>query len=75
MHERTRWAPGPSSASGHSRAPGGRCRRTTEGLLEAADELAAESDEPVEQVRAELEEMSAAIDAMIRRVFVVATAV
>ena len=47
---------------------------TTAGLLENADELADESAEPVEKVRAELIEMQTTFDAMRRRVLVVAEA-
>jgi SAM-dependent methyltransferase len=47
---------------------------TTAGLLENADELADESAEPVERVRAELIEMQTTFDAMRRRVLVVAEA-
>ena len=41
-------------------------------LMEAVEELAAESDEPVEEVRDGLAEMAATVDAMLRRVLVVA---
>ena len=45
-----------------------------QGLLDAAPELAAESGEPVEDVRAGIAEMNATTDAMIRRFFLVAEA-
>ena len=45
-----------------------------EGLLEAVGELAAESGESVEQVRADVLEMNATLDCMIRRIFLVAEA-
>ena len=45
-----------------------------QGLLEAVAELAAESGETVEQVRAEVLEMNATLDCMIRRIFLVAEA-
>jgi hypothetical protein len=41
-------------------------------LVEAAEDLAEERDLPVEQVRAEISEMAATIDAMTRRVLMVA---
>ena len=44
------------------------------GLLENVDELAAESGDDVTQTRSQLEEMQATIDAMTRRVLVVAQA-
>lgn len=49
-----------------------RQRRTTDGLLAHAEELAVESGETVEEFRAGVEEMAATIDCMIRRVLVVA---
>jgi cyclopropane fatty-acyl-phospholipid synthase-like methyltransferase len=52
-----------------------RQRRTTDLLLEACDELAAESGETEAEVRAELEEMAATLPTISRRVFVAATAV
>jgi SAM-dependent methyltransferase len=51
-----------------------RLRGTGEGLLEAVEELAAESGEDVEQLRAELVEENATIEAMTRRVLLVAEA-
>jgi SAM-dependent methyltransferase len=51
-----------------------RIEATTSGLIENAAELAAESGQPVEEVRADLAEMQTTIDAMSRRVFVVAQA-
>jgi ubiquinone/menaquinone biosynthesis C-methylase UbiE len=47
---------------------------TTAGLMDSVDQLAAESGRPTEQVRAELVEMNDTIEAMSRRVFVVARA-
>lgn len=47
---------------------------TTAGLLDSAEELAAESGQPTEEVRAQLAEMKETIEAMTRRVFVVAQA-
>lgn len=47
---------------------------TTAGLLDAVDQLAAESGQTPETVRAELVEMQDTIEAMTRRVFVVAQA-
>ena len=41
-------------------------------LMAAADELAAESGEPVDEVRAAIAEINATIDAMLRRVLLVA---
>lgn len=41
-------------------------------LLDAVDELAAEQDEPVDEVRAGVEEMAATVDTMLRRVLFVA---
>ena len=49
-----------------------RQRRTTDGLLARAVELAAESGDGVEEIRAATEEMAATFDCMIRRVLVVA---
>ena len=49
-----------------------RHRETDRLLMEAADELAAEENRPVDEVRAELAEMAATVDAMSRRVLVVA---
>jgi SAM-dependent methyltransferase len=49
-----------------------RQRRTTDGLLARADELAAESGETVEEFRTGVEEMAATFDCMIRRVLAVA---
>lgn len=51
-----------------------RVAETTAGLLDHVEQLAAESGEPVEEVRAQLVEMEATIDAMSRRVFVAAQA-
>lgn len=47
---------------------------TTAGLIENVEQLAAESGEPTETVRAQLVEMEDTIDAMSRRVFAVARA-
>ena len=47
---------------------------TNRGLLDSVDELAAESGETPDEVRAGVEEMAATANAMHRRVFVVATA-
>lgn len=52
-----------------------RQQRTTELLLEACDELAAESGETEAETRAQLEETAATFPTISRRVFVVATAV
>jgi ubiquinone/menaquinone biosynthesis C-methylase UbiE len=41
-------------------------------LMQRVDDIAAEADEPVEVVRADLAEMAATVDCMIRRVLVVA---
>jgi SAM-dependent methyltransferase len=49
-----------------------RQRHTTDGLLAHVDELAAESGEPVEELRAGIAEMAATTDCMIRRVLIVA---
>jgi SAM-dependent methyltransferase len=49
-----------------------RHRETNRLLLASVEELAAESDEPVEEVRAQVEEMAATLDAILRRVYVVA---
>jgi ubiquinone/menaquinone biosynthesis C-methylase UbiE len=49
-----------------------RQRRTTDGLLARAEELAAESGDSVEELRAATEDMVATFDCMIRRVLVVA---
>jgi SAM-dependent methyltransferase len=43
-------------------------------LLDAAEELAAESGEPVEEVRSSVREMNATVEMMIRRFFLVAQA-
>jgi hypothetical protein len=40
--------------------------------MQRVDDIAAEADEPVEVVRADLAEMAATVDCMIRRVLVVA---
>jgi hypothetical protein len=45
---------------------------TNAGLLAAAAELAAEAGEPVDEVRADLEQMVARADALSRRVLLVA---
>jgi SAM-dependent methyltransferase len=45
-----------------------------EGLLEAVAELAAESGETIDKVRADVLEMNATIECMIRRIFLVAEA-
>ena len=50
----------------------GRQSRVVAGLLAAVDELAAESDDSVEDLRDGLEEMRATFGAMLRRVFIVA---
>lgn len=50
----------------------GRQSRLDAGLLAAAEELAAESGEDVEAVRADIEAMHATVATMLRRVFVVA---
>jgi hypothetical protein len=50
-----------------------RLSRTTTGLLEAVEELAAESGSDPEEVRADLLEMEATLGAMTRRVLVVAS--
>lgn len=47
---------------------------TNRGLLDAADEIAAEEGGPVDEVRAGIEEMAATAETMTRRVLVVATA-
>jgi ubiquinone/menaquinone biosynthesis C-methylase UbiE len=47
---------------------------TTAGLIEHVEELAAESDQPPEEVLAQLVQMQDSIDAMRRRVLVVARA-
>jgi SAM-dependent methyltransferase len=52
-----------------------RQRRTVQGLLDACEELAAESGASVEQTRAFWDEMLATFETISRRVFVVATAV
>ena len=52
-----------------------RVRGTTLGMLEAVDELAAEDDEPVADVRVELEQMLANCETMTRRFLLVADAV
>jgi hypothetical protein len=49
-----------------------RQRETTSRLLEAVEELAAESASDADEVRRELEEMQATLDVIERRVFVVA---
>jgi ubiquinone/menaquinone biosynthesis C-methylase UbiE len=41
-------------------------------LMQRVDDIAAEADEPVEVVRADLAEMAATVDCMIRRVLIVA---
>jgi cyclopropane fatty-acyl-phospholipid synthase-like methyltransferase len=51
-----------------------RNERTGQGLLEAAEELAAESGETVEEVRASIIEMNSTLETMIRRFFLVAEA-
>ena len=51
-----------------------RQRRTLQGLLDACEELAAESGASVEQTRAFWEEMFGTLDTITRRVLVVATA-
>jgi SAM-dependent methyltransferase len=51
-----------------------RNERAGSGLLEAVEELAAESGEPVEEVRASILEMNATLETMIRRFFLVAEA-
>jgi SAM-dependent methyltransferase len=51
-----------------------RISETTAGLLQHVEELAAESGDDAEETRTELEEMRATIDAMRRRVLVVAQA-
>ena len=50
----------------------GRLSRTTDGLLEAAGDLAIESGENVAAVQKDLEAMRARIATMSRRVFLVA---
>lgn len=52
-----------------------RQRRTTELLLDACDELAAESGETEAETRAQLEEMAATLPTISRRFLLVATAV
>jgi SAM-dependent methyltransferase len=52
-----------------------RAEATGAGLLAAAEELAAEDGEPVEEVRAGIAEMNATYATMIRRFFLVAEAV
>jgi SAM-dependent methyltransferase len=49
-----------------------RNERAGQALLDAAEELAAESGEPVEEVRASVREMNATVETMIRRFFLVA---
>ena len=51
-----------------------RVRGTALGLLEAVDEIAAEDDEPVADVRAGLEQMLATYDTMTRRFLLIAEA-
>jgi SAM-dependent methyltransferase len=51
-----------------------RQERTGRGLLEVAEELAADSGEDVAEVRASIEEMNATIEAMTRRFLLVAEA-
>lgn len=51
-----------------------RVTETTAGLIENVEELAAESGDDVAETRAQLEEMEATIDAMTRRILVVAQA-
>jgi methyl-accepting chemotaxis protein len=41
-------------------------------MLDAVDELAEESGESLEETRAGVEEMAATVDAMLRRVLIVA---
>lgn len=48
--------------------------RTSKGLLDAAGELAAESGEPVDDVRASIVDMNASLETMSRRFFLVAEA-
>ena len=48
--------------------------RAGQGLLDAADELAAESGESVDEVRAGILEMNATLETMIRRILLVAEA-
>ena len=52
-----------------------RVRGTALGLLEAVDEIAAEDNEPVAEVRAGLEQMLATYDTMTRRFLLIAEAV
>ena len=52
----------------------GRIAETTAGLLENVEELAAESGDDLAETRVHLEEMQATIDAMSRRILVVAQA-
>ena len=52
-----------------------RHRAVIRGLLDSVDELAHEANVPVDEMRQATEEMAATIDAMIRRVLVVAAAV
>jgi cyclopropane fatty-acyl-phospholipid synthase-like methyltransferase len=61
---------------GYSESPAWRIRaeRIYGGLLAAVDELAAESGEPVDEVRRDLEEEAATADAMTRRFMAVAVA-
>lgn len=49
-----------------------RHRETDRLLLESVHELAAESGQPVDELRRELAEMAATVDDMLRRVLVVA---
>lgn len=49
-----------------------RHRETDRLLMERVEDVAAESNEPVDDVRRDLAEMSATVDMMIRRIFVVA---
>jgi SAM-dependent methyltransferase len=51
-----------------------RNERTGQALFDAAEALASESGEPVEDVRASIAEMNATLDTMIRRFFLVAEA-
>ena len=51
-----------------------RIAETTAGLIENVEELAAESGDNIAETRTQLEEMEATIDAMTRRILVVAQA-
>ena len=51
-----------------------RIAQTTAGLIESVEELAAESGDDVDETRANLEQMLATMDAMSRRILVVAEA-